>query len=78
MDVPVVIMAGGKGTRLEPFTKILPKPLVPIHDKPIIEHIIDRFYDIGLTDFYLTINYKGKILKAYFEEINHSYNMKYI
>ncbi len=40
LDVPVVIMAGGKGTRLEPFTKVLPKPLVPIHDKPIIEHII--------------------------------------
>ena len=36
------VFCRGKGTRLEPFTKILPKPLVPIHDKPIIEHIIDR------------------------------------
>ena len=41
LNVPVVIMAGGKGTRMEPFTKVLPKPLIPIHEKPIIEHIID-------------------------------------
>ena len=42
-NIPVVIMAGGRGTRLEPFTKVLPKPLIPIHEKPIVEHIIDRF-----------------------------------
>ena len=42
-DVPVVIMAGGKGTRLYPYTKILPKPLIPIGDIPIIERVIDRF-----------------------------------
>ena len=78
LNVSVVIMAGGKGTRLEPFTKILPKPLVPIHDKPIIEHIMNRFADLGMMDFYLTINYKGKILKAYFEEIEHNYNIKFI
>ena len=40
LNTPVIIMAGGKGTRLEPFTKVLPKPLVPIHEKPVIEHII--------------------------------------
>ena len=45
--VPVVIMAGGKGTRMEPFTKILPKPLVPIQEKPIIEHIIECFTNLG-------------------------------
>ena len=50
LDVPVVIMAGGKGTRLEPFTKVLPKPLVPIHEKPLIEHIIERFTDVGVKD----------------------------
>ena len=38
-----VIMAGGKGTRLEPFTKVLPKPLMPVNDKPVIEHIIEKF-----------------------------------
>jgi len=78
LDVPVVIMAGGKGTRLEPFTKVLPKPLVPINEKPIIEHIIDRFTDIGSRNFYLTVNYKGRILKAYFEELAPKYSVSFI
>ena len=60
--VAVVIMAGGRGTRMEPFTKILPKPLVPIHDKPVIEHIIERFTAVGCNEFHLTVNYKGRIL----------------
>ena len=77
-NIPVVIMAGGKGTRMEPFTKILPKPLIPINEKPIIEHIIKQFTDIGCLDFYLSLNYKSKILKAYFEELNPSYNVNYI
>ena len=78
LDVPVVIMAGGRGTRLEPFTKVLPKPLVPIHDKPIIEHIIERFTKSGCSDFYLTVNYKGKILKAYFDELQPNYKVRFI
>lgn len=77
-NVSVVIMAGGKGTRMEPFTKVLPKPLVPIHDKPIIEHIIERFTDISCSDFYLTVNYKGKILKAYFEELKPEYDVIFV
>ena len=77
-NVPVVIMAGGKGTRMEPFTKILPKPLVPIQEKPIIEHIIERFLDIGCSDFHLTVNYKGKILKAYFEEVQSDYQVHFV
>ena len=77
-NVPVVIMAGGKGTRMEPFTKILPKPLVPIQEKPIIEHIIERFLDIGCSDFHLTVNYKGKILKAYFEEVQPGYQVHFM
>ena len=76
--VSVVIMAGGKGTRMEPFTKVLPKPLVPIHDKPIIEHIIERFTEINCSDFHLTVNYKGKILKAYFEELQPEYNVSFV
>ena len=77
-DVSVVIMSGGRGTRMEPFTKVLPKPLIPIHGKPIIEHIVDRFTNIGCKNFYLTINYKGKILKAYFEELKPSYDAFFI
>lgn len=78
LNVPVVIMAGGKGTRLEPFTVVLPKPLVPINDKPIIEHIIERFINVGCLDIYLTVNYKGKILKAFFEELQPEYNVQFI
>ena len=77
-DVSVVIMAGGKGTRMEPFTNVLPKPLIPIHEKPIIEHIIERFTDTGCSDFYLTVNYKGKILKAYFEELKPDYSVSFV
>ena len=76
--VPVVIMSGGKGTRMEPFTKVLPKPLVPIREKPIIEHIIERFTKINCNTFYITINYKGTILKAYFDELNPKYNINFV
>ena len=76
--IPVVIMAGGKGRRLEPFTKVLPKPLIPIDDKPIIEHIIEKFTGIGCYNFFLTVNYKSKIMKAYFEESNLDYNISFI
>jgi dTDP-glucose pyrophosphorylase len=78
LNVPVVIMAGGKGSRMQPFTKVLPKPLIPIHEKPIIEHIIERFTEIGCSDFHLTVNYKGKILKAYFEELDPEYNVTFV
>jgi len=77
-SVPVVIMAGGKGTRMEPFTKVLPKPLVPIHEKPIIEHIIEHFTNVGCLDFHMTVNYKSKILKAYFEELQPDYQVHFV
>ena len=77
-NVPVIIMAGGRGTRLEPFTSILPKPLVPVHGKPIIDHIIERFANQGATNFFLTVNYKSRILKAYFEEHARDYVVKFI
>ena len=48
LNTPVVIMAGGRGTRLEPFTKVLPKPLLPVNEKPIIEHITNLFDNLGL------------------------------
>ena len=50
---PVVIMAGGKGTRLKPFTQVLPKPLVPINDKPFIQHITENFFKYGCKNFLL-------------------------
>ncbi len=77
-DLPVVIMAGGRGTRLEPFTKILPKPLVPVEGRPVIDHIIDRFTRFGVKDIYLSINYKSRILKAFFEEDEREYNVSFV
>ena len=76
--LPVVIMAGGKGTRLDPFTRILPKPLIPIDDKAIIEVIMDEYAKFGMKKFYITINHKAKIIKAYFEEQESSYSLDFI
>lgn len=78
IDIPVVIMAGGKGTRLDPFSKIFPKPLIPIGDKPIIEIIIDEFKKQGANEYYLTLNYKGKMIESYFNGIKKDYEIKYV
>ena len=69
-NIPVVIMAGGKGTRLHPITKILPKPLVPVGEKTILEHIFDNFLEVGCNQFLMTINYKAEMLKLYFSKLS--------
>tara|TARA_B100000427_G_C15504622_1_gene593361 strand:- start:206 stop:1261 length:1056 start_codon:yes stop_codon:yes gene_type:complete len=74
VDLPVVIMAGGKGSRLKPLTNILPKPLIPIGDKTIIEEIISRFINIGSKTFHVSLFYKAKFIINYFSEIK---NKKY-
>lgn len=63
----VFIMAGGKGTRLAPLTRIIPKPLIPIDDKPLIEHVIDRFTPFGFKRFVISLNYKGEMIESYFQ-----------
>lgn len=78
IDVPVVVMAGGLGTRLYPYTKILPKPLIPVADVPIAEHIINRFRQFGCQDFYLVVNYKKNMIKAYFNELERDYAITYV
>lgn len=78
IDTPVVVMAGGKGTRLYPYTKILPKPLIPIGDIPISEHILNRFYENGCTRFYFIVNYKKNMIKAYFNEIERAYDIQFV
>lgn len=77
LNVPVVIMAGGKGTRLKPITNIIPKPLIPIGSKTIVEHIIDRFIVYGIEKFYLSVNYKSEMIKGHFKQINKNYNISY-
>lgn len=66
MNVPVVIMAGGKGTRLYPYTQILPKPLIPINDKTISEIIMDHFEAFGCKKFDMIVNYKKNFIKSFF------------
>jgi len=78
LNIPVVIMAGGKGTRMAPFTNVLPKPLIPIGEKTILELIIDEFLPFGLQDFYFTINYRGEMIRAYFDSIEKKYKVTYI
>ncbi len=73
-----VIMAGGKGTRLAPFTKVLPKPLLPINDKPVIQHIIEKFLNYGAKNFFISVNYKSLLLKSFFNELKPNYNLKFL
>jgi Nucleoside-diphosphate-sugar pyrophosphorylase involved in lipopolysaccharide biosynthesis/translation initiation factor 2B, gamma/epsilon subunits (eIF-2Bgamma/eIF-2Bepsilon) len=76
-DNQVFIMAGGKGSRLDPFTKILPKPLIPIGDKPIIEIIMNSFRKFGFNNFIVSLNYKAEIIKLYFLENANGFNVSY-
>ena len=77
-EVPVIIMAGGKGTRLYPYTKVLPKPLIPIGDIPIMERIINKFRDYGAEKFFATVNYKKGMIKSYFAENQMDFTIDYV
>lgn len=77
-EASVIVMAGGKGTRLYPYTKILPKPLIPIGDIPIVERIINSFHDFGIVDFLMTVNYRKNMIRSYFSEIEKEYNVDFI
>ena len=77
INLPVVIMAGGKGTRLKPITNVIPKPLVPIGDKTILETILDQFEEIGCTKFYMSVNYKADIMKYYLSQLDHQYDIEF-
>ena len=77
LRLPVVIMAGGKGTRLDPYTRVLPKPLIPVGELPIIEHIMQQFQQYGCEDFHIIVNYKKQLLKAYFNEVEKHYQVNW-
>ena len=77
IDLPVVIMAGGKGTRLKPITNVIPKPLVPVGDKTILEVIMDQFESIGCHKFYMSVNYKADMMKYYLGQLDHEYDIEF-
>lgn len=66
LDIPVIIQAGGEGKRMLPYTSVLPKPLIPIGEKTITEHIMDRFKECGCKNYWMIVNYKKNLIKSYF------------
>lgn len=77
LNIPVVIMAGGKGLRLKPITNVIPKPLVPVGDKTILEVIMDNFESVGCKKFYISVNYKVEMLKFYLSQLSHHYDIEF-
>ena len=63
-----VILAGGKGTRISEYTKLIPKPMIKIGSKPILEHIINYYMKFGFNDFIIAGGYKYSIIKNYFQK----------
>ena len=78
IDLKVVIMAGGKGERLLPYTSVVPKPLIPIGEHSIIERVINSFKKYGCMEYILSLNYKKNMIKAYFEDVEKEYSISYI
>ena len=77
-DIALAIMAGGKGTRLYPYTQILPKALIPIGDTPIMDHIIQHFEQYGINSVYMILNHKKNMIKAYYNEGHCNSSIQYV
>ncbi len=74
-----IVLVGGEGTRLRPFTYELPKAMLPIHNKPMVQHVLDLLKSHGVTEIYLAIHYKGEKIKEYFGDgSKFGLNIKYI
>jgi len=74
----VVILAGGFGTRLSEYTESIPKPMVPIGNKPMIEHIMNIYASYGHKEFYIALGYKGEVIKEYFKKIKNEWKIHLI
>jgi dTDP-glucose pyrophosphorylase len=77
-DLPVIVMAGGQGTRLRPLTYVLPKPLIPISDKSMLEEIFNRFSKFGSDRFFVSVNYKADLIKYYIKQQQLPFKIEYI
>ena len=76
LNMKVVILAGGLGTRISEYTKTIPKPMIKICGKPIIHRIIDHYIKYGHREFYIALGYKGYVIKKYFKKIKLNKNVK--
>tara|TARA_B100000902_G_scaffold400034_1_gene474859 strand:- start:11295 stop:12323 length:1029 start_codon:yes stop_codon:yes gene_type:complete len=76
--IETIIMAGGLGTRLKPYTNVLPKPLLPFNNKTIIENVIDKFNKYGLNNFIISVNYKNILIKSFFKELNPKFKVSFL
>ncbi|MHC4545793.1 MAG: sugar phosphate nucleotidyltransferase [Planctomycetota bacterium] len=65
-DIQVVVLAGGKGTRLKPYTKVLPKPLMPIGDMSILEVVLRQLKSFGFQKITLSVNHLADLIRAFF------------
>jgi NDP-sugar pyrophosphorylase family protein len=68
MSKKAVILAGGKGTRLKPYTAVLPKPLMPVGEYPILEVLIRQLKHFDITDITLAVNHQAELIRAYFND----------
>jgi len=66
-----VLLAGGKGARLRPLTYSIPKPLLPVGEKPILEEIIDRLKAFDIDEFIIAVGYRGELIETYFRDGAH-------
>jgi dTDP-glucose pyrophosphorylase len=76
LGVPVVMMAGGEGRRLAPYTDVLPKALVPVGGTPIAQLIMERFAEWGCDEFLLMLNHKANLIRAYFADLEVGYRVR--
>lgn len=76
-SLPVVIMAGGFGKRLKPLTNVIPKPLIPIGEKTMLEDIFERFSEHGCNSFYISVNYKSDLIEYYIQNQKLPYDLHF-
>ena len=73
----VVVLCGGKGTRLSEYTEHIPKPLIEVGSKPILLHTMEMYSNYGHKDFILCLGYKGDKIKDYFKRLD-SFNIEFV